>query len=153
MNSKPIGVFDSGIGGLTVVHALTQRLPHENIVYFGDTARVPYGTKSKNTIVKFSLENVEFLLRFGVKAIVIDQLKMPPFHDRQKVMGAVRDYGARLFHGPIEGGLGLGIAFLEVEAQEIREDLVAKRPATRIGLRLKAPLLEGAVTAKITPEQ
>ena len=46
MNSKPIGVFDSGIGGLTVVHALTRQLPHENIVYFGDTARVPYGPKS-----------------------------------------------------------------------------------------------------------
>ena len=68
---QPIGVFDSGIGGLTVVKALMEELPSESIVYFGDTARVPYGTKSKMTIVKFSLENVEFLLRFGVKCIVI----------------------------------------------------------------------------------
>ncbi len=68
---QPIGVFDSGIGGLTVVKALVEELPSESIVYFGDTARVPYGTKSKSTIVKFSLENVEFLLRFGVKCIVI----------------------------------------------------------------------------------
>lgn len=68
---QPIGVFDSGIGGLTVVKALTEELPGESIVYFGDTARVPYGTKSKTTIVKFSLENVEFLLRHGVKCIVI----------------------------------------------------------------------------------
>ena len=68
---QPIGVFDSGIGGLTVVKALIEDLPSESIVYFGDTARVPYGTKSKSTIVKFSLENVEFLLRFGVKCIVI----------------------------------------------------------------------------------
>ena len=68
---QPIGVFDSGIGGLTVVKALIEDLPAESIVYFGDTARVPYGTKSKSTIVKFSLENVEFLLRFGVKCIVI----------------------------------------------------------------------------------
>ena len=68
---QPIGVFDSGIGGLTVVKALVQELPSESIVYFGDTARVPYGTKSKSTIVKFSLENVEFLLRYGVKCIVI----------------------------------------------------------------------------------
>ena len=68
---QPIGVFDSGIGGLTVVKALLEGLPSESIVYFGDTARVPYGTKSKTTIVKFSLENVEFLLRFGVKCIVI----------------------------------------------------------------------------------
>ena len=68
---QPIGVFDSGIGGLTVVKALIEDLPAESIIYFGDTARVPYGTKSKSTIVKFSLENVEFLLRFGVKCIVI----------------------------------------------------------------------------------
>ena len=69
--SKPIGVFDSGIGGLTVVKALMHELPNESIVYFGDTARVPYGSKSKSTIVRFSLENVEFLLRCGVKCIVI----------------------------------------------------------------------------------
>jgi glutamate racemase len=68
---KPIGVFDSGIGGLTLVKALVEELPSESVVYFGDTARVPYGTKSKSTIVRFSLENVEFLLRFGVKCIVI----------------------------------------------------------------------------------
>lgn len=68
---QPIGVFDSGLGGLTVVKALMEELPSESIIYFGDTARVPYGTKSKSTIVKFSLENVEFLLRFGVKCIVI----------------------------------------------------------------------------------
>ena len=68
---QAIGVFDSGIGGLTVVKAIVEELPHESLVYFGDTARVPYGTKSKTTIVKFSLENVEFLLRFGVKCIVI----------------------------------------------------------------------------------
>src|SRR3989338_771459 len=68
---RPIGVFDSGIGGLTVVKGLMEDLPSESIVYFGDTARVPYGTKSKSTIVKFSLENVEFLLRYGVKCIVI----------------------------------------------------------------------------------
>ena len=68
---QPIGVFDSGLGGLTVVKAIMEDLPSESIVYFGDTARVPYGTKSKTTIVKFSLENVEFLLRHGVKCIVI----------------------------------------------------------------------------------
>jgi glutamate racemase len=68
---KPIGVFDSGIGGLTVAKAIMEELPNESIVYFGDTARVPYGTKSKSTIVRFSLENVEFLLKLNVKCIVI----------------------------------------------------------------------------------
>gem|GEM_PF-941832 len=70
-NSKPIGVFDSGVGGLTVVRALMERLPNENIVYFGDTARVPYGVKSRNTIEDFSLQIVDFLLQNQVKALVI----------------------------------------------------------------------------------
>ena len=71
MNNKPIGVFDSGVGGLTVVRALMERLPNENIVYFGDTARVPYGTKSRTTIETFSAQIVEFLLQHQVKALVI----------------------------------------------------------------------------------
>ena len=71
MNSKPIGVFDSGIGGLTVVHALTTRLPHENIVYFGDTARVPYGPKSPLVIREYAAQDVDFLLSKDVKMIVI----------------------------------------------------------------------------------
>lgn len=68
---KPIGVFDSGIGGLTVVRAIMERLPAENIVYFGDTARVPYGVKSRNTIELFSEQIVSFLLQQDVKALVI----------------------------------------------------------------------------------
>ena len=70
-NSKPIGVFDSGVGGLTVVRALMERLPHENIVYFGDTARVPYGIKSRNTIETFTTQIVDFLLQNDVKALVV----------------------------------------------------------------------------------
>lgn len=68
---RPIGVFDSGVGGLTNVRALMERLPMENIVYFGDTARVPYGTKSRSTIETFSLQIVDFLLEHDVKALVI----------------------------------------------------------------------------------
>ena len=67
----PIGVFDSGIGGLTVMHALMDRLPHESMVYFGNTARVPYGPKSPATVVRFSFENVELLTRRGIKAVVV----------------------------------------------------------------------------------
>jgi len=68
---RPIGVFDSGIGGLTVVKEIIKCLPNEEIVYFGDTARVPYGTKSPQTVIKFSIENTLFLLRFRVKLIVV----------------------------------------------------------------------------------
>ncbi len=67
----PIGVFDSGLGGLTVVRQLRRKLPHERILYFGDIARLPYGIKSKNQIREFSRENTEFLLSRKVKAIVV----------------------------------------------------------------------------------
>ncbi len=69
--NQPIGVFDSGLGGLTVVKALMRQLPHEDIVYFGDTARVPYGTKSPESIIRFSNKNVALLLKKNVKMIVI----------------------------------------------------------------------------------
>lgn len=68
---KPIGVFDSGIGGLTVVHELQMKLPNEDIVYLGDTARLPYGTKSPDTVLRFSRENLAFLKSKNVKMIVI----------------------------------------------------------------------------------
>jgi len=71
MDNRPIGVFDSGVGGLTVVKELMEQLPNESIVYFGDTARVPYGTKSKETVTKFSFQNIRFLMSKGVKAVVI----------------------------------------------------------------------------------
>ncbi|QDQ26243.1 glutamate racemase [Chitinimonas arctica] len=69
--SRPIGVFDSGIGGLTVTRALMERLPFEDIVYFGDTARVPYGVKSVSTIEQFTHQIVDFLLQHEVKLLVI----------------------------------------------------------------------------------
>ncbi|RKY31712.1 MAG: glutamate racemase [Candidatus Omnitrophota bacterium] len=68
---KPIGVFDSGVGGLTVVKELIRQLPYEDIIYFGDTARVPYGIKSKETVVRFSIENTLFLLKHDVKLICV----------------------------------------------------------------------------------
>lgn len=69
--TAPIGVFDSGVGGLTVVREITRQLPGENIVYFGDTARVPYGSKSKDNIIRFSRQIIRFLQTKQVKAIVI----------------------------------------------------------------------------------
>lgn len=70
-NTAPIGVFDSGVGGLTVAREIMRQLPNENIVYFGDTARVPYGSKSKDNIIRFSRQIIRFLKTKNVKAIVI----------------------------------------------------------------------------------
>jgi len=69
--ARPIGVFDSGLGGLTVVRELTGRMPAEDIVYLGDSARVPYGIKSLETVRRFAREDAAFLLRFGPKLIVV----------------------------------------------------------------------------------
>ena len=67
----PIGVFDSGVGGLTVAREIMRNLPSEKIVYFGDTARVPYGSKSKETIIRYSRQIIRFLQQQQVKAIVV----------------------------------------------------------------------------------
>jgi len=69
--SSPIGVFDSGIGGLTVVAEIMRQLPNEEIVYFGDTARLPYGPKSNETVTQFAVQDAEFLLEHGVKNVVV----------------------------------------------------------------------------------
>lgn len=69
--NAPVGVFDSGVGGLTVAREIMRQMPEERIVYFGDTARVPYGSKSKDTIVRYSRQIIRFLRTRGVKAIVI----------------------------------------------------------------------------------
>ena len=71
MNPAPVGIFDSGIGGLTVARAIYERLPHESTIYFGDTARVPYGPKSPETVTRYSLEILRWLLAQGVKAVVV----------------------------------------------------------------------------------
>ena len=70
MNNDAIGVFDSGIGGLTAVKELNNLLPNENIIYFGDTARVPYGSRSRETVMKYAREDIAFLRKYKVKMII-----------------------------------------------------------------------------------
>ncbi len=71
MNNKAIGIFDSGVGGLTVFKEVKKVLPSESIIYLGDTARVPYGIRSKETVTRYSIENTEFLLSKGIKLLII----------------------------------------------------------------------------------
>ena len=71
MNNYSIGVFDSGCGGLTAVKAIRELMPDENIIYLGDTARIPYGTKSNQTIVKYAQDDIEFLTKHNVKMIIV----------------------------------------------------------------------------------
>jgi len=71
LDKKPIGIFDSGVGGLTVFKEIRKRFPFEDIIYFGDTARVPYGPKSRNTVIEYSIQNARFLIQQGAKIIVV----------------------------------------------------------------------------------
>jgi len=86
-NSLPIGIFDSGVGGLTVYRALHNRLPNEHFVYLGDTARVPYGTKSLATVERYAIENSQFLASLGIKLLVVacntaSALALPQIRER-----------------------------------------------------------------------
>ena len=97
MNNKYIGVFDSGLGGLTFVKELMKVLPNENIVYFGDTGRVPYGTRSKETLIKYAKGDINFLKTFDIKLIVIacgtvSSVVMEHLNEDIPVIGVV--YGA-----------------------------------------------------------
>ena len=71
MDTRPIGVFDSGLGGLTAVRQLRRLMPSENIIYFGDTARVPYGNRSRETLLQYARQDMRFLSGFDLKAVVI----------------------------------------------------------------------------------
>lgn len=71
MDNRPIGIFDSGLGGLTVLSAIHKLLPSENLVYFGDSGRTPYGTKSKETVIRYTFQDINFLLKQNVKMIVV----------------------------------------------------------------------------------
>ena len=71
MNQRPIGVFDSGLGGLTAVRRLRELMPSENIIYFGDTARVPYGNRARETLLKYARQDLRFLRSFDLKAVVV----------------------------------------------------------------------------------
>ena len=70
MNKNAIGVFDSGLGGLTAMKELCKIMPHEDIVYFGDTSRVPYGTRSADTIIRYPRQDLNFLSTFEIKAAI-----------------------------------------------------------------------------------
>lgn len=97
---RPIGIFDSGVGGLTVVREVIEKLPNESIVYFGDTARVPYGTKSPKVIEKFALQDILFLLNHHVKLVVAAC---------HTVSSVVLDQLIQNFHLPILGVVEPGV--------------------------------------------
>lgn len=112
--SRPIGVFDSGIGGLTVVAEIMKQLPDEQIVYFGDTARLPYGPKSRETVTQFAMQDTEFLLGHGVKMVVVacntaSSLAMDPLAAKYDVpiVGVIRPGALAAVSATLTGKIGV----------------------------------------------
>jgi glutamate racemase len=128
--NSPIGVFDSGIGGLTVVKEIIKALPAEDIIYFGDTARVPYGNKSAQTIIRFSLENVRFLLRFGVKLIVVacntsSSVALPALRKGLKipVVGVIRPAVSRAVEVSSAGRIGIIATHATISSRSYQQEI------------------------------
>jgi glutamate racemase len=119
LSNLPIGIFDSGVGGLTVYRALHERLPSEHFVYLGDTARVPYGTKSLTTVERYAVENAKFLEAHGIKLLVVacntaSALALPAIREAVKVtVVGVIEPGAR---AAVELAAGKTIGVIATEA-------------------------------------
>ena len=121
-NNLPIGIFDSGVGGLTVYRALHNRLPNERFVYLGDTARVPYGTKSLATVERYAIENSQFLAARGIKLLVVacntaSALALPKIREKigLDVVGVIGP-GARKAVEITKGETNVKIAVIATEA-------------------------------------
>ena len=148
----PIGVFDSGVGGLTVVSALRRRLPRESILYLGDTARLPYGSKSPDTVTRYTENNIAFLLGRGVKAVVVacntaSALALPhlhPQHPNVPTWGVIEP-GARKAAAVSRGRVGVIATEATVRSDAYPRALRALRPELEIRSQacpLFVPLVE-----------
>lgn len=160
---QPIGIFDSGIGGLTVVAALKKILPHEEILYFGDTARVPYGGKSPETIMRYSQEIVDLLLQRGCKLIVIacntaSALALPTLKKFYKfpLQGVIEPGAAAAVRATRSGKIGVIATKATISSNAYREAIHALDPKLTI-ISQPCPLLvplieEGWLEDPITDE-
>ena len=146
-----IGVFDSGVGGLTVVTALRRRLPRESILYLGDTARLPYGSKSPDTVTRYTRRNIEFLTERGVKAVVVacntaSALALPNLepHADMPIWGVIEP-GARKAAEVSRGRVGIIATEATVRSDAYARELRRLRPDLEILSRacpLFVPLVE-----------
>jgi glutamate racemase len=147
-----IGIFDSGFGGLTVMRAIRELMPHENIIYFGDTARLPYGSKSAPTILRYSLENASFLAEQGVKVLVVAcntscsaALEQVRSETTLPVIG-ITEQGVEEVTGLFsEGKVGILATRATIQSGIYQQQILAKCPAIElfpISCPLFVPLVE-----------
>ncbi len=147
-----IGVFDSGLGGLTVVKELLRLLPNEDIVYFGDTARVPYGTKSKESIIRFSKENVGTLLKYKVKMIVVacntsSSFALPMLRESfaLPILGVIKPGAQKAIETTRNQRVGVIATSATINSGEYVREIKRLNPAVEVALQacpLFVPLVE-----------
>ena len=157
----PIGIFDSGIGGLTVVRQIHRVLPHEDLVYLGDTARVPYGSKSPGTVVRFACEDTQFLVGQNVKAVVVacntvSAWALPTLEQRFSVpiFGVIIPGAHAALNRSRNGRIGVIGTSTTVRSQAYSRAILARDGSARVFARacpLLVPLVEeGWIKSKIT---
>lgn len=159
-DERPIGVFDSGVGGLTVANALIRRLPGESILYLGDTARLPYGIKSAETVKRYSERNVSFLLSRSVKAVVVacntaSALALDHLDVQKPIWGVIRP-GAQVAARASRGRVGVIATEATVASAAYADAIEQLRPELEVFSRacgLFVPLVEEGWTDDPVTEQ
>ncbi len=154
-DKRPVGVFDSGLGGLTVLRALRRELPHEDIVYFGDTGRVPYGTKSAGTIERYAIEDEDFLLSKNVKMIIAacGTVSSVAYHTGERLdipfMGVVVPAAHEAVKRTENGIIGVIGTSATVKSGAYERELKALSPECRViskACPLFVPIVEEGIT-------
>lgn len=152
MDNRPIGVFDSGLGGLTAVKELQLALPGEDIIYFGDTGRVPYGTRSRETIIKYARQDIRFLRSFDTKAIVVacgtvSTAALPALESEgeTRLIGIVRPAVWKAVRVTRNGNVGLIATPASVRSRGYEREMSAAAPEVQLfcdACPLLVPLVE-----------
>jgi glutamate racemase len=143
LNDAPIGVFDSGVGGLTVLKALAAELPGEKFIYLGDTARLPYGTKSAETVARYALQAAEALGEYGIKALVVacntaSAASLPSIRERMEgmpVIGVIEPGAEAACRVSKSGHIGVIATEGTVRGGAYQEAIQRRRPDARVSAK------------------
>ncbi len=156
MDLRPIGVFDSGLGGLTAVSEIMRLLPGENIVYFGDTARVPYGTRSDDTITRYAREDIDFLRSFDIKAIImacgtVSSVSLPEIEKDYDIpmFGVVKPAAATAVAATKNGRVGIIGTSATIKSHSYEREILKLAPSAELfsaPCPLFVPLVENGRT-------
>ncbi len=158
MDRRPIGVFDSGLGGLTAVSEIMRILPGEDIIYLGDTARVPYGTRSDSTIIRYTRENIEFLKSFDIKALLmacgtVSSVSLPVIKDEYDlpIIGVVSPAASSAVRATKSGKIGIIGTGATIKSRSYEREILSLLPTAELTVAacpLFVPLVENGRTAE-----